>query len=279
MTLTLEAAVTAPEAVAQAKSTAPGEAAVATSVSKALRLLNVFCSSGPVLGVSELARKAGIPKSTAFRLLAYLDGASLIEREGTGYRLSWHAFELGSAAQHRWPAGLREISAPWLSEIYVRSRGVAHLAVLDGADVLYLDKVAGPKSPRVDTAVGRRFPAHCTGLGKAILAFSDPSVIARIVERGLPARTRYSISESSRFVSELRRIRVAGVATDREEGALGVACVAAPILVGSDAVASISVSGQSQNFDWNGNTALVRAAARRIALGLGSGAAKAVAGL
>ena len=130
------------------------------SVTKALRLLDVFRSDGPVLGVSELARQAGVAKSTAFRLLALLEDAELVERDGRGYRLSWRLFELGTSVQRRWPSGLREIAAPWLTEVFVRAGGnVVHLAVLDGTDVLYLDKVSSPRSPRVPTAVGSRVPA------------------------------------------------------------------------------------------------------------------------
>jgi IclR family transcriptional regulator, KDG regulon repressor len=269
-----------PEEFAGRRADSSADSSATASVTKALRLLDVFRSDGPVLGVSELARQAGVAKSTAFRLLALLEDAELVERDGRGYRLSWRLFELGTSVQRRWPSGLREIAAPWLTEVFVRAGGnVVHLAVLDGADVLYLDKVSSPRSPRVPTAVGSRVPATCTGLGKAILASSPSSVVRSVVEAGMPRLTPYSITESGRMVAELQRIQKAGVAVDREESTLGITCVAAPIIVGAHVIAGVSVSGPTSHCDVNASARLVREAARRIAIDLGADAAASIAGL
>lgn len=257
---------------------APQEGATA-SVTKALRLLDVFRHEGPVLGVSELARRAGVAKSTAFRLLALLEDADLVEREGTGYRLSWRIFELGTSVQHRWPSGLREIAAPWMTEVYVKSGHVVHLAVLEGSDVLYLEKVSGARSARTPTAVGARVPAHCSSLGKVMLAYSRPDTVREVLSAPLVRRTPFSVTEPGRIAAELQRIRKAGVAMDREEAALGLGCVAAPIVIGANVVAALSIAGPVQRIDWNGSAALVRGAARRIAVDLGADAAASVGGL
>ena len=240
------------------------------SVTKALRLLDVFRNDGPVLGVSAIARSAGVAKSTAYRLLSLLEESDLVERVGTDYRLSWRMFELGSSVQRRWPSGLREVASPWMTDAFVKSGLVVHLAVLDGADVLYLEKTSGPQSARTPTAVGCRVPANCSGLGKALLAFSGASVTRQVLEgdAALVRRTPYSVTEPGRFDRELRRIRVEGVAMDREESALGLACVAAPILTTQGPVAGISVAGPVLNFDWMGASTVVRNAARHIAAGL-----------
>lgn len=249
------------------------------SVTKALRLLDVFRSDGPVLGVSELARQAGVAKSTAFRLLALLEEAELVEREGRGYRLAWRIFELGTSVQRRWPSGLREIAAPWLSELYVKSGQIAHLAVLDGADVLYLDKVSGPASPKMPTAVGGRVPANCTAVGKALLAFSQARFVEPVINGELDRMTRFSIADRGRLVAELQRVRKSGVAFDREESTMGIACIAAPVVTGANVIAAVSVAGRAARFDWNTNEQLVRAIARRIAIDLGADAAASIAGL
>jgi DNA-binding IclR family transcriptional regulator len=254
------------------------EAATA-SVTKALRLLDVFRHEGPVLGVSELARQAGVAKSTAFRLLALLEEANLVERAGTGYRLSWRIFELGTTVQHRWPSGLREIAAPWMTEVFVKSGHTVHLAVLVGSDVLYLEKVSGPRSPRTPTAVGARIPANCSSLGKVMLAFSRPDVVQRVLDGDLSRRTAYSVTEPGRLIAELQRIRKAGVAMDKEEAALGLGCVAAPIVTGANVVAAISIAGPVHHLDWAGSATLIREAARRIAIGLGADAAASLGGL
>ena len=246
------------------------------SVTKALRLLDVFRSGGPVLGVSELARQAGVAKSTAFRLLSLLEEAELVEREGRGYRLSWRLFELGNTVQHRWPSGLREIAAPWLTEVFVQSRQVVHLTVLDGSDVLFLDKVSGSRSIRVPSSVGGRLPASVTASGKAMLAFSPAARVRELLEEGLSSRTPYSITEPGRLASELRRIREVGFAVDREEACRGVVAVAAPVMTGSKVIAAVSVVGSASRFDFDGLSNLVRNAARRIAIDLGSDAAAAI---
>jgi IclR family KDG regulon transcriptional repressor len=246
------------------------------SVTKALRLLDVFRHKGPVLGVSELARQAGVAKSTAFRLLALLEEADLVEREGTGYRLSWRIFELGSTVQHRWPRGLREIAAPWMTEVFVKSGHVVHLAVLEGSDVLYLEKISGPRSPQIPTAVGGRIPANCSSLGKVMLAYSRPEIVRQVLEGPLSRRTAYSATEPGRIAGELQRIRKAGVAMDKEEAALGLGCVAAPIVTGVNVVAAISIAGPVHQLDWAASAVLIREAARRIAISLGAEAAAAL---
>ena len=268
-----------PTSLAARRAEKEADATGTASVTKALRLLDVFRSEGPVLGVSELARQAGVAKSTAFRLLALLEDAELVERDGRGYRLSWRLFELGTSVQRRWPSGLREIAAPWLTEVFVRAGGnVVHLAVLDGSDVLYLDRVSSPRSPRVPTAVGMRVPATCTGLGKAMLAFSPGPVVRDVVELGMERRTPYTITESGRMVAELQRVRKAGVAVDREESSLGITCVAAPVITGTHTIAAVSVSGPTPNFDVANYSRLVQWAARRIAIDLGADAAASTAG-
>ena len=99
----------------------------------------------------------------------------------------------------------------------------------------------------------------------ARLAFSDGTTVRSVVEAGLPRRTRNSITEPGRFVRELLRIREAGVAHDREEGTLGLSCVAAPVIVDGRAIAAISASGPTHGTNWNHIEGHVRRAAEGIA--------------
>lgn len=241
------------------------EDAKAGSVLKALTLLDVFRGHGPTLGVSEIARRAGVAKSTAFRLLSHLEQAGFVERDGTDYRLGWRLFELGNGVQHCQPRGLRDVAAPYLGELFARTQFAVHLAVLDGSDVVYLDKVSGPLSPKTPSVVGGRVPANCTSLGKAILAFSEPATIQRTVEGGLTQRTRYSIAHPGRFLQQLRKVHADGIAFEREESALGLMCAAAPILRDGVAVAAVSVAGPTGRFDPTQVGTHVRRAAARIA--------------
>ncbi|MBO0843242.1 MAG: IclR family transcriptional regulator [Nocardioides sp.] len=220
-----------------------------TSVTKALILLDAFRRVGPVAGVSDLARATGLPKSTAFRLLNQLAAAGFLNRQGTDYHLAQHVFELGNCVPACSPGDLRSIAAPFLSDLFASTRTVVHLAVLDGTDVLYLDKIQGSTRVNVPTVVGGRLPASCSALGKAMLPFGHKDVIERILAEGLKRRTRRSVAAPGLFLSELQQVRQHGVAFDREEAAPGLTCVAAPIIWKGHAIAAISTSGPTGRFD------------------------------
>lgn len=256
-----------PEDVASPRNLSPAEGSdsrQATSVGKALQLLAAFRGTKPELGVSDLARRAGMPKSTAFRLLADLESAGFVERSGTKYRLGISLFELGSRVGFCRPNGLRELAMHDLSELHVNTGLTAHLGVLEGGEVVYVEKVHGGNPLRTVTTPGARQPASCSGLGKAMLAWTGPQEVRFVVEAGLPRLTRNSITEPGRFFRELDRIREAGVAYDREESALGLTCVAAPLIAGGRVVAAVSVSGPTVGANWPTAETHVRRAASRI---------------
>ncbi|CAI9410123.1 IclR family transcriptional regulator [Nocardioides sp. T2.26MG-1] len=247
-------------------SATPATPAVMPSVMKALQLLDAFRGAGPTLGVSEIARRAGVPKSTAFRLLTHLEQGGYVERIGRDYCLGRHLFELGNSVPLCRPDGLRETAAPHLGVLVVKTQRLVNLAVLEGTEVVYLEKIHGHDSVQVESTVGGRMPAGCSALGKAMLAFSGRDAIRTVLEGGLVRRTRYSVADPARFLKELSRIRAEGVAFDREEIQLGLVCAAAPVL-GRDgrAVAAVSVSGPATRFNPMTAAADVRRTADAIA--------------
>lgn len=220
-----------------------------TSVSKALQLLDSFRSSHGTLGVSAIARRAGVPKSTAFRLLSNLEAGGYVERDGKDYQLTLKIYELGKHVKNGKTRELRELANPFLTELHMRTGWVSHLAILDGIDVVYLDKVSGIRAIRTPTRVGGRMPATCTGLGKALLAGSDNETVHRAVISGLKPRTRYSITSPKRLINELRRVNQEGIALDCEEAALGLTCVAAAVGTMGSLAAAISASGATSRVD------------------------------
>ena len=111
--------------------------------------------------------------------------------------------------------------------------------MLDGSDVVYLEKIGDRVNSTIPTRVGSRQPAHCTAVGKAILAYCDDDAEVDLQTR----RTKYSISTSSQLAAELAKVRAHGVAFEREESLLGFGCVAAPIGSPGEAVAAVSVCG------------------------------------
>jgi DNA-binding IclR family transcriptional regulator len=145
--------------------------------------------------------------------------------------------ELGSLAVHQ--DRLVQAAGPLLGELHRATGLVAHLAVLDGPDVVYLDKVGDRMVDAIPTRVGGRQPAHCTAAGKAILAYGDGDDEVDLQVR----KTKYSISTRSQFAAELAKVRAHGVAFEREEALPGFGCVAAPIGSPGEALAAVSVCG------------------------------------
>lgn len=236
-----------------------------TSLSRALCLLTAFQGISPPLTLSDLARRAGLPKSTAFRFLNDLESAGFVERDSQGYRLGLSLFELGNRVPVCRPNGLRDIAMHHLSELHVATRLNAHLAVLDGTDVVYVAKVSrGQQTLRNHFTPGARHAASCDAPGKAILAFSDPAVVQAVLGRGLPRRTKYSITEPRWFLRELGRIRANGVAFEQEEASLGIAAVAAPILADGLPLGAVSVSQVPPIRDPDRLAARVKAAAATV---------------
>lgn len=211
------------------------------SAGKALVLLEVFVGNQPSLGVTEVARAAGITKSTAFRLLGVLVDHGYVIRRGSRYSLSERLFELGAYTSFCRPRSLRDAAIPFLSNLYAEYKTIVHLAVLDDGDPLYLAKLHGAPNLNTPTYVGSKMPASVTAVGKALLAFAEPAEVDRVIARPLTRRTPYSITQPRLLLDELQQVRTQGFAIDREESTLGVQCYAAPIVHKQRVVAAVSV--------------------------------------
>jgi IclR family transcriptional regulator, KDG regulon repressor len=241
------------------------------SLGKALHLLSVFAEQGPWLSGSALARAARLPKTTVFRLLAQLMDAGYVVRSDTRYGLSLQVFELGNRVPACQPRGLRDVAQPHLGGLLVRPECVVHLAVLDGGDIVYLDKVRGSRSVATPSVVGGRIPATCSGLGKAMLAYAEPGRIRQLTAVGLPRLTPQSIVKPGLLDKQLQRVRATDIAFDREEAAPGLTCVAAPVRVGGQVVGAISVAGPAHGFNPMSAVTAVRSAAATISRSFAAG--------
>ncbi|MEA2380020.1 MAG: IclR family transcriptional regulator, regulon repressor [Thermoleophilaceae bacterium] len=214
-----------------------------TSAEKVLAVLDVF-GEGECMGVTEVGRRAQLTKSTAHRLLATLERHGLIERTGVEYSLGLGLFELGSRAGIGPHGSLARVALPYLTELYEATGQTVHLAVLDRSEVVYVCKLHGHAPQPSPTRIGGRMPAHCTALGKAVLAYSPEPLAMRVAEGGLACMTRHTILHPDVFMTELRRTREEGVSYDRQETTLGLGCVGAPILdERGRSLAAVSVSG------------------------------------
>jgi IclR family acetate operon transcriptional repressor len=230
---------------------------------RALTLLTAFRPGDGELTLAELTRRTGIPKPTAHRMLGELAQWNVVERTPRGVRLGMRLFELGQLAPLQ--RGLREAAAPFLADLFEATHETVHLAVPDGLDVVYVQKLNGRHGPQISTRIGGRMPAYCTGVGKAMLAFGPPERFAAVVAAGLSRRTPRTVLAPGLLAEKLARVRERGVAEEHEESTVGIACVAAPVRDGSlHAVAAISITGWANRLD----TARLAPAVRTAALGL-----------
>ncbi|WP_273733295.1 IclR family transcriptional regulator [Mycolicibacterium septicum] len=198
-------------------------------------VLDVFDGPGR-LTLAEIVRRTGLPRSSAHRILERLVQLRWLRRDGRDYELGMRLVELGSLALHQ--DRIHRAAIPLLRDLHRATGLVVHLAVLDGSDVVYLEKIGGQMVAAIPTRIGGRQPAHCTAVGKAILADNPPAQIDLA-----PGRTRFSISNERQFAAELAKVRAHGVAFEREESLVGFGCVAAPIGPVGAAVAAVSVCG------------------------------------
>jgi len=215
-----------------------------TPLERGIQMLQAFRPSGGELRLTDLARRTGLPKSTVHRLAEQLVGMSLLERTEEGYTLGLALFELGELVPVK--MRLREAALPYMEDLYEATHETVHLGIRDRLDVIYAEKIRGHSAVDVPSRVGGRLPLTCTGVGKTLLAFSDPELVTEVLRRPLRRLTEYSISDPDVLQAELAKIRNAGFGYDRQEASLGVSCVAAPVLVRAEVVAAISIAVPSR---------------------------------
>lgn len=220
------------------------------SVANAARVLKSFTAVEREWGVSDLARHLCIAKSTAHRLLATLTDEGLLEQDAdTGrYRLGLAIFDLAAAVQS---FDLHEAALTPMTELRNRSGETVQVAVLDGREVVYVERLDSPNTLRMFLEVGRRNWAHCTGCGKALLAFAPPDVLDRTLKGwDLPAKTDHTIVDHATLRADLTESRRRGYAQNLHESEVGVISMAAPIRDGTGrTVAALSVAGPSDRLE------------------------------
>jgi len=216
-------------------------------VDRVVDILEAFTRLGPELGVSDISRALGLKKATTHRLLASLRRRGIVAQDAASrrYRLGMKLWELGQMAttQVDWLDRVR----PLLQELTDRVGETSHLAVLNDGQVLYVDKVESTRSLRMPSQVGRRLPAHCTGVGKALIAFLPEEVVRSLVtRRGLASYTPNTITSVVRLEKELAIVRERGYSVDNEEIEEGLVCIGAPVRDHtSHVVAAVSMAGPS----------------------------------
>lgn len=207
---------------------------------KSWLVLDAFRPTGGPLRLIDVAERCHLPKTTAFRLLTELTEIGAVARRTDGYYLGRRLFELGSIVPLE--RDLRHAALPFMHDLYEATHETIHLGVRDGYDVVYVEKLRGQSAFSLPSRVGGRLPLNCTGVGKALLAFSGPDFIDEVLGRPLRRLTAHSLVDPQRLEEALGQIQAAGLAYEREEAQLGGACIAAPIFSEGEVVAALSVS-------------------------------------
>lgn len=238
-------------------------------LARAAAVLEAFSPDTPELGISELARRSGLAKSTAHRMAGELVRLGWLEQTGTKVRLGLRLFELGQLVPRQ--RALKDAALPFMEDLREVTRTNVHLAVLEGIEVVYVEILRVRDSQPLPSRVGGRMPAHATGVGKAILAFSPPDVVKARVDAGLVRRTAYTVIMPGALMRELASIRESGISYDRQESAIGVVCAAAPVF-GADGrvVGSLSATGRAERLDTERMAPAVRTAALALSRQLGA---------
>ena len=216
----------------------------AGGLDRAAAILGAFDPDHRELTLAVLTRRCGLPRSTTHRTADRMLRLGWLEKPDDRYRIGRRLFEISGLAPIRHE--LREAVLPFLQDLYGATRTTVQLGVLQGPEVLIVEKITGHRAMPMLSQVGGTIPTHCSGLGRAILAWSEPAVVDAVLAAGLQPRTSRTLRTAAAVRRELAAIPDRGWAYDREEGNIGISCVAAPVFGPLGAVAAaVSVTGPS----------------------------------
>jgi IclR family acetate operon transcriptional repressor len=252
----------------------PNHESPSVAVERALAMLEAVAQEPEGLSNAEISRKLQIPKSSASYILRTLEAKGYLNRdpETSKYRVGLKILSLSRGALSG--IDVREVALPIMRHLMEKTSLTCHLAILDGPDAVYIEKVEPQGFIRMDTWVGRRMRVHATSVGKALVAYIPEERLQKIIsERGMEKRTSKTITTLPRLLKELEKVRAQGYAVDDEENNLGARCVGAPIFNQQGAIeASLGVSGTINQVNAHTIPRIVEAlkdAARHISMQLG----------
>jgi DNA-binding IclR family transcriptional regulator len=224
--------------LAERDSRSPG----AGGLERAAAILGAFDAAHRELTLAALVARSGLPRSTTHRTADRMIQLGWLDKPHDRYRIGSRLFEISSLAPIRHE--LREIVLPFLQDLFNATRTTVQLGVLTGTQILVVEKITGHRPMPMLSKVGGLIPAHCSALGRAILAYSDAERIEAVIAAGLERRTPRTITTDTALRRELAAVPDRGLALDREEGNIGISCVAAPIFGPlGEVAAALSVTG------------------------------------
>jgi DNA-binding IclR family transcriptional regulator len=233
-------------------------------LAKARLILECFQLDDDSLTLTEMTARSGLSKATVHRLNQELLEWGMLERSGLEYRLGMRAFELGSRVPRF--RVLRDAVRPYMESLHHRTRETIHLAVRDGMEVLYLEKVSSRPAAARPSRIAGRLPLHATATGKVLLAFDRSDVLDEMLARGpLERITPATVALPGVLRDQLRRAREEGYATELEETTAGYCSVAVPLFGDSGLLlASLSMTVPVVRADLVRHAATLRAVSERV---------------
>nr|CAA6828876.1 MAG: Transcriptional regulator, IclR family [uncultured Thiotrichaceae bacterium] len=208
----------------------PTDKAVKTgTLGKIMDVLDAIAGT-PGIRFTDVLEEVGQPRGTIHRHLSHLleEGLVILNQDG-GYELGTRFLKLASKSWQQ--NSLRNIAGPLLTELQQQTGETVHLAMLQGPQVVYLDKVESNQSVRMHSQIGNASPIYCTGVGKAMLsALPDEKIEGLIAQFDFHQYTEHTLKDSTAMWEEIKQIRACGYAEDREEHEMGIRCVAAPLV-------------------------------------------------
>lgn len=218
-----------------------------SSVTSALLVLKVFSEDEAEIGISSLAKRLGLAKSTVHRLAVTLAAEGFLEQNADNgrYRLGLSLFSLGALVRRR--MDVSNEARPLLGTLRDKTQEAVHLAILAQPSIIYLYNLESSQAIGIRSYIGARKPAFCTAEGRVLLAFGAPELVASVVKDGLVARTPKTNTDPKALHKTLDEVRQSGYAIDDEESEVGMRGVAAPIRdISGKVIAAVGLAGPVQ---------------------------------
>ncbi len=215
-------------------------------IARATDVLRALEAEPGGLSLAKIARRVELPRSTVHRIVTALEAESLVvpASPSGGYRLGPELARFAASAGGE----LRELVRPFIEQLRYEADETVDLAVLNRDRVFFVDQVAAPHRLQALSAVGVSLPAHCTAIGKALLAGLTDEQVERLLPERLPAESTNTITDRTELLADLERVRASGVAYDREELTIGISAVGAAIRDASSVVAALSIPVPTARF-------------------------------
>nr|WP_312858170.1 IclR family transcriptional regulator [Pseudonocardia pini] len=211
-----------------------------TVTARVLDVLGAFGTDAPVLTLTEISRRTGLPLTTTHRLVGELAAWGALERADSGeYRIGLRLWEVGALAPRG--MGLRERAMPYLEDLHEVTRHNVQLAVLDGAEVVYVERLSAHDAVSIRSGPGSRLPATATGVGLALLAHAEPGLVERVLAAPVRRFTERTVTDPAALRHLLGEVRRTGVAISVQQIELVSQSVGTPVRDAAGVVAALSI--------------------------------------